>query len=120
METTADGGFDPEVWDELLEIFGRDGVAKMIEVLLLDLPQQRQRLDSALIVQDRAAVKCIAHDLRGVAMQFGATDLAERWSHIERVVADGAPLADIATTAARMLDRHAALTRTLKGALRGA
>ena len=119
MGTTGDSGFDPEVWDELLQLFGRDGVAEMIDALRSDLPQQRQRLETALAAQDRGAIKQIAHGLRGVALQFGAEGLADHCAGIEQSLAGGAPLAGIAASAAHMLDRHDAMTKSLNEALRG-
>jgi len=119
MGTTADGDFDPAIWDELLQLFGRDGLAEMIEALRRDLPEQRQRLAAALAELDRGTIWHIAHGLRGVALQFGAADLADHCGGIEHSIAGDAPLAGIAAAAARMLDRHAALTRRLNEALHG-
>jgi HPt (histidine-containing phosphotransfer) domain-containing protein len=119
MGTFTDEDFDPATWDELLELFGRDGVAEMLGALQGDLPQQRQKLDAALAAQDRGAIKRIAHSLRGVALQFGATSLAEYCGGIERAVAGDAPLAAIAADAAIMLDRQLALTQRLNETLHG-
>lgn len=119
MGPSTQESFDPATWDELLQLFGRDGVAEMLDALEGDLPRQRQQLDAALLAQDRAAIKRIAHSLRGVALQFGAEGLAEHCSAVERAIAADAPLADVATDANIMLDRQLALTRCLHEALHG-
>lgn len=120
MGTITDETFDPATWDELLELFGRDGVAEMIAALERDLPEQRQRLDAALQEQDRGAVRRIAHGLRGAALQFGANPLAEHCGRIERLTAGDAAFDDIARDATAMLDRQLALTRRLTDTLHGA
>ena len=120
MGTIKDEGLDPAMWDELLQLFGREGVAEMLRAVQGDLPQQRQRLDAALRAQDRDAIKRIAHSLRGVALQFGAQSLAAHCDGIERAIATDAPLSAIAADAQGMLDRQLALTRRLDDALDGA
>lgn len=119
MGTSAHEDFDRATWDELLQLFGRDGVAEMIEALQRDLPQQGQRLDAALRAQDRGAIRRIAHSLRGVALQFGVESLAGHCGDIERAIAADTPIAEIAVDAKTMLDRHLALTRHLSDALHG-
>lgn len=119
MGTSVHENFDPASWDELLQLFGRDGVAEMVEALQRDLPLQGQRLDAALRAQDRGAIRRIAHSLRGVALQFGAESLAGHCGNIERAIAADAPIAEIASDAKVMLDRHRALTQHLSDALHG-
>ncbi len=119
MGTSTQENFDPAIWDELLELFGRDGVAEMLDTLERDLPQQQQKLDTALAAQDRGAIKRIAHSLRGVALQFGATALAEHCGSIEHAVAGDVPLDDVVQDAVAMLDRQLALTQRLRAALHG-
>jgi HPt (histidine-containing phosphotransfer) domain-containing protein len=113
-------GFDADTWGELLQLFGHDGLGEMVAALQHDLPQQQERLQAALRDQDRRTVRHIVHSLRGVALQFGATHLADCCGSIEQSVANDAPLDQAGAAAARMLDRHAALARRLHGTLRGA
>ena len=119
MPASPQEPFDSATWDELLQLFGRDGVAEMLGALQAELPKQRQQLDAALLAQDRDAIKRIAHGLRGAALQFGATELAALCGSIERAIANDAPLTDIATDATAMLERQQALTRSLSDVLHG-
>ena len=117
MEKTTDSDFDPGVWAELLQLFGRDGVTEMVETLQRDLPLQRDQLTEALAGEDRQMLKRIAHNLRGVALQFGAEPLAQSCGGIEQSVVSDVPTAQIAADAAQMLARYAALLRALKASL---
>ncbi|MEW6167137.1 MAG: Hpt domain-containing protein [Pseudomonadota bacterium] len=117
---TAQEDLDPATWNELLELFGRDGVAEMITALQSDLPQRQRQLADALAAEDRNALKRIAHSLRGVALQFGAAALAQSCGEIEQAVAAQAPTAQLGVDTARVLDRYAALVQGLQDALHGA
>ncbi|HEY1077094.1 MAG TPA: Hpt domain-containing protein [Fontimonas sp.] len=110
-------GFDRAIWDELLDLFGRDGVAEMLVTLQQDLPQQRQRLAAALPAEDRVAIRRIAHSLRGVALQFGAASLAADFGTLEVAAGGDSPLATLGRDAAALLDRQAALIRALERAM---
>lgn len=116
----ADGEFDAAAWDELLRLFGRDGLTEMIDALQRDLPQQHRRCADALAAQDRATLKHIAHSLRGVALQFGFVDLAQECGAIEQSVAGQTPVVMIGADTARMLNRYAAMVRRLRQALHDA
>lgn len=114
MNAMTTGDFDAEVWDELLQLFGREGVSEMIAAVRDDLPQQRQRLGAALAAQDRRGVKAVAHSLRGVALQLGARGMAGDWSGIEAAIAAEHPLDGIVADAVKLLDRKAALMLVLQ------
>ncbi len=115
-----DTGFDRAIWDELLRLFGCSGIAEMIAALERDLPQQRQRLADALLAQDRGAIKRLAHSLRGVALQFGATQLAEDFGVLEHAAVTDESMESLGHAAAAMLDRQALLIQQLGRALNDA
>ncbi len=120
MGKTANGDFDPDAWDELLQLFGRDGVGEMIDSLQRDLPLQQQQLSSALDAEDRTALRRIAHNLRGVALQFGAAALAQRCGEIEQALAGQTPTAQLGTDTANLLEGYGMLVRNLRASLHGA
>lgn len=110
---------DAALWNELLTVFGRAGVAEMLAALQRDLPQQQQRLETASRAEDDKAIRSLAHSLRGVALQFGAAALVEAWDRVEHPAASTA-LANQAAEAARLLQRHEALIRRVQERLRDA
>jgi len=118
--TTVDKDFDPGAWDELLQLFGRDGVAEMLDALQRDLPVQQQRLADALTADNRSALKSIAHSLRGVALQFGAAALAQRCADVEQSAAGQTPTAQLGTDTARLLEGYGVLVRGLQASLHDA
>ncbi len=117
---TGHGGFDSAAWKELHELFGRDGLAEMIDALQRDLPLQRQRLADALAAGDRNALRQIAHSLRGVALQFGAAALAQSGGDIEQAVAEQATMAQLGADTAGLLEGYAVLVRDLQASLHDA
>lgn len=100
--------FDPVVWQQMRELFGTNGAAKLQAALAEDLPQQQARLASAIERDDLPAIKQIAHALRGVGLQFGATALAEQWTHVEQAAQAG-DAQGAQALAAQLITRHAAL-----------
>lgn len=110
---------DAALWNELLTVFGRAGVAEMIAALQRDLPPQQQRLETASRAEDDKAIRSLAHSLRGVALQFGAASLAEAWDRVEHPTPD-AVLAPQAAEAAQLLQRHEALIRRVQEKLHDA
>lgn len=100
--------FDPIVWQQMRELFGASGAAKLQAALAEDLPQQQARLGSAVECGDLPALKQIAHALRGVGLQFGATALAEQWTRVEQAAQAGDAQAAQAL-ALQLIMRHAAL-----------
>lgn len=100
--------FDAATWAELRRLFGSAGVSRLAGVLADDLPVQQAGLTKALGDGDCAGLRRIAHALRGVSLQLGATALAELWSQAEQAAAGG----DAATAgqlAMELMRRHAAL-----------
>ncbi len=120
MAKTSDSEFNAGTCDELLQLFGRDGVIEMLEALQRDLPQQRRHLIEASAREDRPSLKRIAHNLRGAALQFGAEPLAQHCADIEQSVAGDVPTSRIVADAEQMLDRYAALLSRLKESRYGA
>lgn len=99
------------VWNELLRLFGRDGVAEMLAALRRDLPQQQQQIGQALEQDDRQALRRCAHSLRGVGLQFGAAVFAGLCAQVEQT--------QDAALAARMRSAYAELVQGLEDRLRG-
>lgn len=120
MGTIGDRDLEPAMWNELLELFGHQGMAEMLDTLQRDLELQQRRLAEALAAEDREAFKRLAHSLGGVASQFGAVGLAQDCGDIERSVAGPVPTARIGADTTRMLDRYMALLRGLRTLLSGA
>ncbi|MDP9139879.1 MAG: Hpt domain-containing protein [Pseudomonadota bacterium] len=118
--TTVDRDIDPGAWDELLQLFGRDGVAEMLDALQRDLPVQQERLADALAADNRSALKSIAHSLRGVALQFGAAALAQSCGDVEQSAAGQMPTAQLGTDTVHLLDGYVALLRSLQDVLHDA
>jgi HPt (histidine-containing phosphotransfer) domain-containing protein len=117
-ETMISGeAFDRAIWDELIQVFGREGLAEMIQALHADLPLQQQRLAEALRAGDSEGLKQIAHSLRGVALQFGATRLVAQWSALEHCIANGGVLPEVATAATAALECQAQMNQSLYEAL---
>ena len=105
--------FNPDTWAELLEMFGADGAAQLAGAVIDDLPVQQQRMAAAIRDQDLAALKRIAHALRGVSLQLGAEALAELCTQTEAAAAAGE--AGAATElGARLIRRHQALAERLR------
>src|SRR3546814_16098118 len=57
--------------------------------LIDDLPVQRARVADAIREVDLATLRHVAHTLRGVSLQLGATALAEQWAMVERTAGAG-------------------------------
>lgn len=116
---SADSDLDPAACAELRHLFGRTGLAEMLSALRRDLPLQQQRLEAALLAQDRPAIRRIAHGLRGVALQFGAHRLAALCSAVERCALEPRESGVLDADPARMLARHAALVQDIEDVLHG-
>lgn len=98
-------------WNELLRMFGRDGVAEMLAALRGDLAQQQQRIDAALQQGDRQALRRCAHGLRGVGLQFGAAVFADLCAQVEQ--------GEDTALAVRMRAAYAELVQQLEDRLHG-
>jgi HPt (histidine-containing phosphotransfer) domain-containing protein len=109
----GDDDFDTALWSELLRLFGRSGLAEMIAALRLDLSRQQQQFERARQQRDGAALRGIAHALRGAAQQLGAVRLASLCTEVESGAAAGIG-ADNAERGARMLSRYGALVSRLQ------
>lgn len=105
--------FDRATWRSLHELFGAAGVAQMCAALVDDLPVQRQRLAAAIRDHDLAALKRLAHTLRGVGLQLGATALAGQWTVAEQAAATGERDAAL-RLGAESMQRYAALVERLR------
>ena len=93
---------DPRRVDQLRETLGRAGGAllrKVVEAFLADTSGRLTALRQALDRSDAAAVRQLAHALRGSSLNVGALHMAEVASALERVppeaaVTAGPPLID--------------------------
>lgn len=109
----AGADFDPATWAKLLHLFGRRGAHALVQTLVDDLPVQRERVATAIRNRDLAALKRVAHSLRGTSLQLGATALAELCTRTElAAVADDCESA--LGLGAAMIGRHAALVERLR------
>lgn len=112
---------DGDIWSELLDLFGRDGVAEMIDALQQDLPRQHERLHAALRAPDACTIRQIAHSLRGAALQLGTLSLAEEWGQVEQALVGDAVLPPaVGNRAALLLERHVASVLHLRSRLHDA
>lgn len=103
------------IWTGLQRQFGDEGAVELVTALVDDLPTQQQRMAAALQGGDLAALKRVAHALRGVGLQLGAAALVRRCSGTE--AAAGAGQADAAFEAGKHLIRcHEALVEGLRDA----
>jgi CheY-like chemotaxis protein len=105
--------FNPANWASLRELFGAVGVARLCATLVDDLPVQQSRFADAVRDNDLAALKSLAHTLRGVSQQLGAAALAQQWT-----LAEQAAVAGDATTSLRLgadlMNRYAAVVERLR------
>lgn len=114
LASPAEGGdFNAQTWSELRRLFGPDGAAKLADALIDDLPIQQQRMADALGARDLAALKRIAHALRGVALQLGAEALAVLCTDTETAAADGR-LEAATALGTQLIRRHEALVERLR------
>lgn len=79
----ASQDFHPAAWKELLDLFGHSGVAEITAALAGDVPNQARRHAEAAAAGDLAALKHVAHALRGACLQLGAGALAELCDRVE-------------------------------------
>jgi HPt (histidine-containing phosphotransfer) domain-containing protein len=105
--------FNAAIWSELLGLFKAGGVAQLVGALVTDLPEQQQRYESATAAADLAALRTIAHALRGTSMQLGAETLARLCGRAEIAAADGHALLAF-ELAATMMQRHRSLIARLQ------
>lgn len=105
--------FNVATWADLRQLFGADGVLRLIGTLVDDLPIQRRSMVAALQGGDLQGLKKISHILRGISAQLGASALAEQWSQAESAAArgDGATAGRLAT---ELMQRHAALVARIR------
>lgn len=115
QETSADD-FCATSWNDLLRLFGTDGLTELVAVLRKDLPITCERLQQATRDRDWTALRQIAHSLRGACQQLGADDLAQLCVRAEQAARETLPAA--ADHAAAALLRYAALVDRLENGLR--
>lgn len=113
LKARADG-----VGDEMLRLFGHDGLLKMVGVLERDLPQLEVVLGEALDGEDRSGLRRQAHTLRGVAQQLGAHALADHCTATEAAGRD-APWPQVVAGVRTMLAQYKAVVRQLRERLNG-
>ena len=108
---------DPRRIDQLRETLGRDGGAllrKVVEAFLADTSARLTALRQALDRNDAAAVRQLAHTLRGSCLNVGTLHMAEVASALERVPPEAA-----ATAGPPLVDELEAALRCAEPALRG-
>src|SRR3546814_16373812 len=79
--------------------------------LIDDLPVQRARVADAIREVDLATLRHVAHTLRGVSLQLGATALAEQWAMVERTAGAG-EAGPVLRLSGELIERHATLVRS--------
>lgn len=118
LEQALKAGSTADPWEELLRMFGRDGVARMVTMLERDLPQLEVVLSESLDGQDRSGLRRQAHTMRGVAQQLGALTLADQCTVTEAAGRD-APWSEVVAGVRAMLTQYKALVRQLRERLDG-
>lgn len=108
--------FNPVAWDEMLRVFKRAGVQEVVAALVADVPEQARRFAAAAAADDVAALKRIAHALRGASLQLGADALAGLCNEIETGTDSGRAM----TLGASMIERHTMLVARLSREAGGA
>jgi two-component system sensor histidine kinase/response regulator len=79
-----------------------------------------QRIGAALAENDRARAERLAHTLKSVAGNIGATDVQNAAAHLEKAIKGSAPATEIETLRASLAERLAPIIHGLKTALEGA
>ena len=69
-------GIDTELTDELYETLG-DGFIELIDIFLVDTPQQIATMENCINANDPDGVRSAAHILSGSCSNFGAHKLNE-------------------------------------------
>ena len=108
---------DPRRIDQLRATLGRGGGAllrKVVEAFLADTSGRLTALRQALDGSDAAAVRQLAHALRGSSLNVGALRMAEVASALERVPPEAA-----ATAGPPLIDELEAALRCAEPALLG-
>jgi len=107
------GDFNAAAWKEMRDLLGPVGVSRLIAALVDDLPLQQQRLNAAADAGDLPALRQLAHALRGVALQLGASALAGQWQSAEHAATAG-DAAGALGLCRELLHRHAVLVERLR------
>src|SRR3546814_13089743 len=68
--------------------------------------------DLAIREVDLATLRHVAHTLRGVSLQLGATALAEQWAMVERTAGAG-EAGPVLRLSGELIERHATLVSCL-------
>lgn len=110
--------YNRAAWDELLRVFGRAGVEEIVQTLVADVPEQARRYAAIAAAGDMAALKRIAHTLRGTSLQLGADGLATLCTEIEHAAAAGESQRAM-SLGASLIQRHSALIERMRGEARG-
>ncbi|WP_029920926.1 response regulator [Nevskia soli] len=108
--------FNPVAWNEMLRVFKHAGVQEVVAALVADVPEQARRFAAAAAADDVAALKRIAHALRGASLQLGADALAGLCNEIET----GTDSGRVMTMGASMIERHTMLVARLSREAGGA
>jgi HPt (histidine-containing phosphotransfer) domain-containing protein len=98
-------------------LFDAAGVARLAGALIDDLPVQRARIAAAIRDADLAALRQVAHALRGVSLQLGATALAGQWASVEQSAGAG-EVEPALRLGGELIERHAALVECLRDEIR--
>jgi HPt (histidine-containing phosphotransfer) domain-containing protein len=78
-------GFDRASLDRLRETVGEEMFVELANDFVADIPRITKKIVRALEVDDLDALQDLAHELKGVAVLFGAADLAEACTRIMKL-----------------------------------
>jgi CheY-like chemotaxis protein len=83
-ESPALGALDPDMMEEFLEVVGPAGFAEAIAAFERNTGEVVTRLSRLLVDEDDKGVKEVAHRLKGVFGQFGASNAAALAAEVEK------------------------------------
>lgn len=92
------GLVDWAMLDHLLDMIRKSQIHPLTLVLDLfshTLSAQITEIAAAVLVDDRAQIRMLAHRLRGGSQQLGAVHLAGRWAALEAAALGADPLAEL-------------------------
>lgn len=78
-------GFDKQLLDRLRDALGDDTFEELVRDFVADLPRLSKAIAKAHAEGDVEALQEAAHELKGVAVLFGATDLARSCTDLIRL-----------------------------------
>lgn len=109
--------FDESALNELREDLGEDSFVRLLGSCVEDVAQRLGKLDEAARADDPKQIQALAHQLKGLFAQFGASGAARAASEVETCEADriDPALAALKESAATALARFESLRRPSSG-----